>query len=67
MYILEDLQGHIGNLRSGEVSQLVSFTTRSRHRHISIMYVMHTFGFASNSVKNSYDKLFLGNTFFLNY
>ena len=63
MFILEDLQGHIANLGAADVAQLVSFTKRSRHRNISMIYVMHAFSYSSNSVKSTFDRVFLGNTF----
>ena len=60
LLVLEDLQESIGKLSKIQQSELTSFLTKSRHKNISIIYILHRFPFnASNN--STFDRSFFEN------
>lgn len=56
--ILEDLQANIRSLKKNYISQFTTFLLDSRHKSISIIYVMHELPLANNTSNISFDKMY---------
>lgn len=59
LLVLEDLQASVSKLNSNQQSDLNSFLTKSRHKNLSILYIVHRFPF--NQRGGDFDKSFFEN------
>ena len=57
--MLEDLQASVGKLTNLQQSDLTTFLTKSRHKSLSILYIVHRFPF--NQRGSDFDKAFFEN------